>query len=639
MKENQNETSLDSRSFGKETGSLMFGSKDRCELNDSRMDANLTELETKDRDDCLNCKVTDDSSVDNEEGTVDSPKKAGQNGPSHHLSMENENGTVDSPRKESKDELSHHLSIWDKDADSLSSDSSDIDKEQRSSEHESLDTVEEFADCNGSDSRDSSSPLFTDKNVMECDLPELEVCYKEMDCQILKDICVDEGRPQKDVNVIESCKDEEPGCLFPQPPNDIDHCEAEEDSSLDADSFTADQCGSSKELNSQERLDSCPEDSLEKDTVKQCETENAVETVEAYFDATGKAENDSSEDDSLVDRKLPIEDIDTQSSLGLDAGNKVVQVPDQILNQEAEPKSPASSSAEAGGGTGEDVQASCLLYNSKVENGSITFNFSSPEGAVPGNCMTEDVEEQSADSEDVHKDVNAENLPEAMEEKVQCTSDRVGDSNKQCLINDEGNSDGGPVTSYVQSVRIEDSSCGNDHEGSPEHKQEKSDDVSIDAPVQSPTNESPAPTNDVLASEPNAPNHEGMDSGDVPVVSQLQQDLGETSFSAASMITYSGPIAFSGSLSHRSDGSTTSGKSFAFPVLQSEWNSSPVRMAKADRRHFRKHKGWRSVDHPKFSQPSLPRKLNLKHETVKTSAEEDFMPLDEFRQASSGSCT
>ncbi|KAH0939713.1 hypothetical protein HID58_007174 [Brassica napus] len=71
----------------------------------------------------------------------------------------------------------------------------------------------------------------------------------------------------------------------------------------------------------------------------------------------------------------------------------------------------------------------------------------------------------------------------------------------------------------------------------------------------------------------------------------------ETSFSAAEPvsghITYSGPIVFSGSLSVRSDASTTSGRSFAFPVLQSEWNSSsPVRMAKANKK---RQKGWGDI--------------------------------------------
>ncbi|XP_078154625.1 uncharacterized protein LOC144549930 [Carex rostrata] len=53
-------------------------------------------------------------------------------------------------------------------------------------------------------------------------------------------------------------------------------------------------------------------------------------------------------------------------------------------------------------------------------------------------------------------------------------------------------------------------------------------------------------------------------------------------------------IAYSGSLSIRSDSSTTSARSFAFPIMQNEWNSSPIKMAKADQRRYRKHRGWRS---------------------------------------------
>ncbi|XP_018456050.1 uncharacterized protein LOC108827188 isoform X2 [Raphanus sativus] len=74
--------------------------------------------------------------------------------------------------------------------------------------------------------------------------------------------------------------------------------------------------------------------------------------------------------------------------------------------------------------------------------------------------------------------------------------------------------------------------------------------------------------------------------------------FGETSFSAAEAvsisghISYSGPVVVSGRLSVRSDGSTTSGRSFAFPILQSEWNSSPERMAKAEKRRL---KGWREI--------------------------------------------
>ncbi|KAF8100871.1 hypothetical protein N665_0214s0032 [Sinapis alba] len=78
----------------------------------------------------------------------------------------------------------------------------------------------------------------------------------------------------------------------------------------------------------------------------------------------------------------------------------------------------------------------------------------------------------------------------------------------------------------------------------------------------------------------------------------LSNGFGETSFSAVESvsisghISYSGPVVVSGRLSVRSDASTTSGRSFAFPILQSEWNSSPERMAKAEKRRL---KGWREI--------------------------------------------
>ncbi|KAF7009569.1 hypothetical protein CFC21_024087 [Triticum aestivum] len=67
----------------------------------------------------------------------------------------------------------------------------------------------------------------------------------------------------------------------------------------------------------------------------------------------------------------------------------------------------------------------------------------------------------------------------------------------------------------------------------------------------------------------------------------------ESSFSGANItLDAVAPSAHIGNTSLRSDSSTTSTRSFAFPVLQTEWNSSPVRMAKADRRRFRRDRGW-----------------------------------------------
>ncbi|BAT99178.1 hypothetical protein VIGAN_10057400 [Vigna angularis var. angularis] len=83
-------------------------------------------------------------------------------------------------------------------------------------------------------------------------------------------------------------------------------------------------------------------------------------------------------------------------------------------------------------------------------------------------------------------------------------------------------------------------------------------------------------------------------SDDQAVTSLIRHSLGESSFSAvgpvSGRISYSGPVPYSGSISLRSDSSTTSTRSFAFPIIQSEWNSSPVRMVKADRRHHRKQR-------------------------------------------------
>ncbi|WVZ74848.1 hypothetical protein U9M48_022973 [Paspalum notatum var. saurae] len=74
-------------------------------------------------------------------------------------------------------------------------------------------------------------------------------------------------------------------------------------------------------------------------------------------------------------------------------------------------------------------------------------------------------------------------------------------------------------------------------------------------------------------------------------------DTVEPNFSGPSImsgpVSMSGHIAYSGNISLRSDSSTTSTRSFAFPVLQREWISSPVRMAKAERRRTRHGRAWR----------------------------------------------
>jgi hypothetical protein len=87
----------------------------------------------------------------------------------------------------------------------------------------------------------------------------------------------------------------------------------------------------------------------------------------------------------------------------------------------------------------------------------------------------------------------------------------------------------------------------------------------------------------------------GPDSAKVTAQTVIRNPF-ESSFSGPSItsgpLTPSGHIPYSGNISLRSESSTTSTRSFAFPVLQNEWNSSPVKMAKADRRRLREDRGW-----------------------------------------------
>ncbi|PKA59819.1 hypothetical protein AXF42_Ash011944 [Apostasia shenzhenica] len=77
------------------------------------------------------------------------------------------------------------------------------------------------------------------------------------------------------------------------------------------------------------------------------------------------------------------------------------------------------------------------------------------------------------------------------------------------------------------------------------------------------------------------------DAASVPI-SLAYHSNGESEFSGSALLSgpiiNSGHIPYSGSISLRSESSTTSAHSFAFPILQTEWNSSPVRMATADRK-------------------------------------------------------
>ncbi|XP_072978164.1 uncharacterized protein [Typha angustifolia] len=82
------------------------------------------------------------------------------------------------------------------------------------------------------------------------------------------------------------------------------------------------------------------------------------------------------------------------------------------------------------------------------------------------------------------------------------------------------------------------------------------------------------------------------------VVSSVYHNHGEVNLSGSDVSSGQtaslGYIPYSGSISFRSESSATSTRSFAFPILQNEWSSSPVKMAKAKRRRFKNYQSWKS---------------------------------------------
>uniref|UniRef100_A0A5B6ZT01 18S pre-ribosomal assembly protein gar2-related n=1 Tax=Davidia involucrata TaxID=16924 RepID=A0A5B6ZT01_DAVIN len=446
--------------------------------------------------------------------------------------------------KENQNGILCDIKDCERDADPLASVMNDKDGFWNTPELECSMVVDDFAKADDNEVKDSvtrcttpsklelfeETAFYTDKNVMECELPELVICYKESTYHVVKDICIDEGVPSNSMDniLIERSKDEHKGqCMF-VPSNGDENSDITKErveiellfpdglkssSEKDCDKDAANVCGTKEkvgiELLTPDGSESSSEIDYDKEASKQCCSEDAskqhcsedsMQTDEANCTATGNIADVVWREKSMHNSMLLVQEFSGQKSLKslLESSDygvcEVKQVSDQISCVETILESPAGVSAAEE--SNKSNPASDIFYNSKVESGAITFDFNS----------------------------------------------------------------------YTPAASSRDRSPKNvDHEKTLESG--------------------------------NEPKHEDGISDSLSVSSQVQHGYGESSFSAAGaasgLITYSGPIAYSGSISLRSDSSTTSTRSFAFPVLQSEWNSSPVRMAKADRRHLRKHRGWR----------------------------------------------
>ncbi|KAL8531527.1 hypothetical protein ACS0TY_008212 [Phlomoides rotata] len=449
MKENQNETLDGSKSYGREVDPLEFDSKEVYEIN------GLSPFEQKGKDESWNRKFVDDLS------TRESEREDFQNGLLYCLSSPEHEHTV-------------HLN-----------------------ETKPIDSRSPFIAASNPFEKDSN--YFSDEIVLECEHPELIVCYREVNYHVVKDICIDNGMPLNREFLTYSSKDDHFDHSLLQPLNDDSQCKATEavpEEFLISDELAAISQENTKGIianeHGSEEEEECHNILLSqgrpKSPDKDCDKEDSLQKGETNFTASSKT---GASKESFVDNSLPIQEFGTRSFLrsflnSLDDG----ALPDQILSGKVVSVVCAPSSAETR--PKDDIQATNLHYNSKVETGSITFNFNSPE----------------------------------------------------------------PVFTNVGHGNVKEPSVG---------------------------------PRDSLGYKDTTSDHQTLD-----IASFRRYDEGESSFSASGVINYSGPIAFSGSLSDGSASCATSGRSFAFPILQNEWNSSPVRMTKRDGRHFRKHRGWRS---------------------------------------------
>ncbi|XP_022944916.1 uncharacterized protein LOC111449304 [Cucurbita moschata] len=366
---------------------------------------------------------------------------------------------------------------------------------------------------------EEDSELFMEKSIVECQLPELIVCYKENICNIVKDICIDEGVPSRD-NLEKAVR-----AIVP-PEKDW-----KDESTRDlakGETFASDDSEHSESFG-------------DKDSPKLRDSKDSARTPDAEYDVAYFTDND------IIN--LPMTDLVAGSLKPLiNNKNEPHSQAEQVLIEATSLKLAVSAcvAEESGSNPKEAMSAfttsapvpedpensasgSDISYNSKLDNGNITFDFNSLSSTASDGL-------ERCDNGDLNPSTPSTSA------LMDCQDTSSSSSSSKCQVQ-----------------------C---HDTSISLKRVEYEDV-------------------LKAGVGNSVSHQ--------VLSQVQRGgVGEASFS--SMVPFrsnSDRIGYSGSISIRSDSSTTSTRSFAFPVLQPEWNSSPVRMAKADRKHLRKHRCWK----------------------------------------------
>ncbi|BFG16878.1 hypothetical protein CerSpe_031510 [Prunus speciosa] len=442
---------------------------------------------------------------------------------------------------------------------------------------------------------EKESDYYMDKSVMECELPELIVCYKESSCNTIKDICIDEGVPSQDKNRFETGVDEKECCTFLSPDEDQNKQLLEEQKDI--------------VMTLPDSFKSSAHDDLEKGFVIPCDSKDLTQIGDAIYYTQEKTEIEVSKEIFFPANVLPMQELgagnahsskssnedsteavqDTVQSSG-EKVSEIAQTGSTAVVSATEESSHSEKKALVSAAEESNFHVDELSNNSKVENGSTTsglldtsVHVSTTRDACPEIGVHKHFETQTMPAGDDGDD-NDNNMPDAeiVPSQVQPCSAPVVTGREEC-----------PENGVCQPL---DTSSTSEVDDEIPHSVIVSSKVQhYLAPVtisreERPENgvwQCPETSNAFMVGDVNS---------DTQYASfHVQRGFGESSFSAAghfsSLMNTSGP--YSGNVSLRSESSTTSTRSFAFPVLQSEWSSSPVRMAKADRRHLRKHRGWR----------------------------------------------
>ncbi|KAM1082146.1 hypothetical protein ACFX13_021188 [Malus domestica] len=490
-----------------------------------------------------------------------------------------------------------------------------------------------------SQNREKESDYYMDKSVTECELPELIICYNDSSCNTIKDICIDEGLPSQDKSWVETGLDEKACCTY-LPPDEDQNKQMHEEQLDIVITFPDD-------------FKSTAKNDLEKGFSIACNSKEPMERGDAINDGSERTAIDVSKEDSCPENVQGFGAGNPHSKSSNKDSNEAEQETIQISREIAKTKSPAlvseteeSNYIEKEALVSAAEESNCLLGelsgNSKAESGNITSALDvsahvsittdvCPQNGVCNMPIDDDSHDEcqfhhclapvvtgreECPENGVHLDTsNTFNVggdisdPMIVSSQVEHRLAPVVTGREECPENgvcqhldasntskvDDDISDSKIVSSQVQHY-LAPSTIARDE--CPENGVCQGLETSNTTKVNDDTSDSKIVSSQVhhwlspetsyisMVEDVNADAHNAA--------LQFQLSLGESSFSAAghfsSLITSS---PYSGNVSLRSESSTTSTRSFAFPVLQSEWNSSPVRMAKADRSHLRKHRGWR----------------------------------------------